>query len=282
VYRPGGALDRLVKALGEQELDPALWEAIFVLDGHQPEAEALIRNADSGPFRVEVLPQHLGAYAARNRGLLQAHAEKFAFTDADCQPDPRWLQAGLLALNRSPRVAGAIDVEVSGKKRWVEQVDRSRFLRQASYVDQGFAATANLFVLKGVFDRVGNFPENLVSGGDQVWGRQAQRAGFPIRYEKTARVVHPARRTWSALSRKAHRVGKGMGQAVAQGWVNERALKNVVQDRLGLAWGRGDKGEADAASWTLRGAHLGLAAMTAVGFAQGYFWPQHRGQGSGG
>jgi glycosyltransferase involved in cell wall biosynthesis len=152
----------------------------------------------------------LGSYAARNAGITCAQAPVLAFTDADCLPDPSWLQAGLIALQSAPRAAGRI--EMIGGERYVERLDRARFLRQEQYVAEGFGATANLFVRRQVFDGVGLFDPRLLSGGDAELGRRAAAAGFPITFARDAIVRHPCRSRARALLAKAHRVGVGFGQ----------------------------------------------------------------------
>ena len=88
-----------------------------------------------------------------------------------------WLEQGLAALASAPRVAGRIHLELSDSPSTAELVDAGRFLRQRRYVEEGFGATANLFVRRSVFDSLGGFDEHLKSGGDYEFG-SAMFAGW--------------------------------------------------------------------------------------------------------
>ena len=111
-----------------------------------------------------------------------------------------------------------------------ERYDRAVYLRQEEYVTvQGFAATANLFVRREVFDRIGRFRPELVASGDLEFGRRATRAGFRLSYVPEARIEHrprtTMRETW-ALHRK---LGSGFAELARYGergriW-HDRALR---------------------------------------------------------
>jgi hypothetical protein len=77
-------------------------------------------------------------------------------------------------------------------------------------VTEGFGATANLFTRRYVFEAVGGFDARLKSCGDREWGMRVRDAGYRLAYSDTARVFHPARRTWGELIKKTARVSGGM------------------------------------------------------------------------
>jgi hypothetical protein len=56
----------------------------------------------------------------------------------------------------------------------------------------GFAVTANMFVPRGVFDRVGGFRPGAPD--DLEWGQGATAAGYRWNYRPEVVVVHGARR----------------------------------------------------------------------------------------
>jgi glycosyltransferase involved in cell wall biosynthesis len=260
VHRPGPEIHDLLEGMRTQSLDPSRWELLFVLDGPQPEARKLLSLDEGYDARILELPAPRGSYAARNLGIAQARGANLAFTDVDCRPLPHWLSEGLLALSTHPRVAGAIHMPLDADSSFSARLDRSRFLRQRTYANQGFAATANLFARKEVFEHMGTFPENLVSGGDQIWGKRAQASGFAIFFSDRAEIVHPPRARLSDLVKKAHRVGRGMGQALAQDLVEPNAVLRGAGERIRLG-----------NDVLLKMGNLGLAAATAAGLVSGYW-----------
>lgn len=161
-----------------------------------------------------------GSYAARNRGVEQARGGIIAFTDADCVPEPGWLQAGLDRMDEDDPpdiVAGRIAVYPAGDVPTdVERYDMAYGLRQRSFVRRGFGATANLFVRRDALERYGPFRDDLYSGGDKEWCRRAVRQGARIGYCERALVWHPARRDFAELRRKTRRLVGGRWHA--RGW----------------------------------------------------------------
>ena len=158
-----------------------------------------------------------GSYAARNTGLRHATAPHIAFTDVDCRPRTDWLEQGLRALSTSPRVAGRIHFDPPASPSVIELVDMGRFFRQRQYVTEGFAATANLFIRRAVFDIVGGFDEGLRWGGDYELGRRCLRAGIPIVYAEHVVIDYRPRSSLSELFRKGDHVGYGAGQIARRG-----------------------------------------------------------------
>lgn len=148
-----------------------------------------------------------GNNAARNRGILAAKGEVIAITDADCVPDPNWLAAGVKAIATVPLIGGAIRFSFRGSRpNVVEYADSLSYLRQQDYIQsEHYAAGANLFIHRRVFEAVGYFDERLLNLGDKEFCQRAHRAGFAIAYCAEAAVQHPARSTLKALLYKAQR-----------------------------------------------------------------------------
>ena len=259
VHNAKGDIPELVEALVGQTLVPSAYEIILVDDGSTD--GSLSRLVDSPPsspseairprLRVVRCPRRCGSYAARNRGLEAAVGANIAFTDADGRPEPGWLEAGLDALKTVPRVAGKVELVCSAAPSVFELVDAARFLRQRRYVREGFGATANLFVRREVFERIGPFDERLLSGGDHEFGQRATAAGIPIAYAAGSVVRHPCRRSFREIARKAFRVGFGFGQALGIGGKSTlRASLGRALDRIKLSTGRALKERSEA--------HIGL------------------------
>jgi glycosyltransferase involved in cell wall biosynthesis len=256
-------------------------EVIWVDDASRDDGAAWLVEQMQPGWRLVAHQRPRGAYAARNTGLKVVTADSVAFTDVDCRPSADWIDRGIQALTETPRVAGRIDLQLSGRPSTAELVDAGRFFRQRRYVEEGFGATANLFVRRSVFATVGAFDEALRSGGDYEFGQRCSRAGFPIRYDQNLVVSHSARASVRELLVKAERVGFGTGQLVRRGGIPIRALAARAFDRLALARGAGSQERAvpldsHGRGLLVRGVHVLVLLATVGGALRGFVFPGRR------
>jgi GT2 family glycosyltransferase len=159
-----------------------------------------------------------GPAAARNTGAACATGEILAFLDSDCLPTSGWIAEGvdelLTVADGTAVVAGEIEHRFAtpGRRSVAEAYDSVTFLQQKRYVEENQACvTANLFVSREHFWRLGGFDESFeeASGEDWEWAGRARAAGTTIRYSPAAKVLHPALRTVADLRKKLRRVARG-------------------------------------------------------------------------
>lgn len=208
--------------------------------------DATRRLATEHPLRpIVVAGSGSGSYAARNAGAAVATAPVLGFTDADCMPSADWLTAGLRALDAASLhlVGGRIAGMDLPQRPVVARYDRATYLQQDRFVaEQQFAATANLFVRRGVFDALGGFDPQLRSGGDLEFCRRAVAAGYRIGYAADAVVAHRPRTSYRELWRLHRRLGAGWAalhrKGLAPPWWREPALRSptlgMVMDGLAI------------------------------------------------
>ena len=158
-----------------------------------------------------------GSYAARNAGIRQAKGEIIGFTDSDCIPDKNWIKNAVDYFKNNKtctRIAGNVSVFFnSSKPTKAELFDKVYAFPQRLYVtNSGAAVTANMFTYKKLFDTVGFFDENLMSGGDILWGKMACKANKQIDYVENVIVKHPATKTLPHLTKRAKRYAGGTVQ----------------------------------------------------------------------
>jgi len=224
VRNGGERLRRLLAALQEQTAERSLYEVIVVDDSSTDDTLDVVRDSDVA--RAVPSPSQGGSYSARNLGLAEARGRLLAFTDADCLPARDWIEQGIAAFGSGDAdlVAGHVDMPLGARPSASALIDFVRHLDQERAVRDGFGATANLWVRREVFERVGKFNDRLISGGDTEFGHRAVASGARLVYRPELRVVHPARSEPRELARKAFRLGFGAAQqrVHAEGVLSER------------------------------------------------------------
>lgn len=206
-----GCLPLLLEGLDAQTLDARRWELVLV-DDQSTDHTADI--ADGHPRAIVIRAQeHVGLPRGRNIGIDASRAEIIAFTDADCVPDPEWLEAGLARMSAGTDIlAGGITIPVGTDATIASLVDSATYLDQERYTQRGFGAGANLWVRRDVFERAGGFNELLEAyGGDEEeLCQRAIRHDATLVYAPEVHVVHPPRLRMRELTRKAFRLGFGL------------------------------------------------------------------------
>ena len=128
-----------------------------------------------------------GPAQARNRGAAAAAADILAFTDADCYPDPGWVEAARRAVGAADFVQGAVRPEHDPGV-----FDRTLTVARKS----GLWESANIVVRRELFERLGGFEEWIVpeigkAFGEDMWlGWRAVRAGAAAVFDAAVSVEH--------------------------------------------------------------------------------------------
>lgn len=170
VYNDHRGVRNCLSALFMQEADVAGMGITVVDNGSSPPIS--IDEDSFGEVRVFQCDRP-GSYAARNLGAKNTNADVLVFLDADCVPRAGWLSAGLELLAESDReviVGGEVVFSESSSPTAIEAYQILTGFGQARNVsDRGFSATANIFVKRSVFEKIGQFNDALLSGGDREW-----------------------------------------------------------------------------------------------------------------
>lgn len=209
VYNDWKRLSLCLNALSEQSFSKERFEVIVVNNNPYDTNPLDLEIADNCKIITESKP---GSYAARNTAIKIAKGEIIGFTDSDCIPDKNWIKSAIEHLannNTCSRIAGKIEIFFkSAKPSRIELYDKIFAFNQKGYVhDSGTCVTANLFTYQYVFEKIGYFNEDLMSGGDFSWGTLAHAKGYKINYVENVVVNHPARGNLKELIKKEKRVG---------------------------------------------------------------------------
>lgn len=187
-------LPRLLEALKAQTLSVDRFEILLADSGADDGAEVARRAAQGweGPeLRSLRVPLDSGPALKRNLGAEAAWAGVLAFTDADCVPEPQWLERGLAAFSDGVGVVQGRTLPPPGQRpepltHWIVVNE-----------DHGLFETCNIFYGRELFDSLGGFSERfyrcygLPFGEDADLGWRARRAGARYRFEAKAVVRHP-------------------------------------------------------------------------------------------
>ena len=195
-------LPRLLEALRAQTLDSDRFEVLLAGSelGDQDGARIVSAPADSGPA------------LKRNLAAAQARAPVLAFTDADCVPEPEWLERGLAAFSADVAVVQGRTLPPPGEQpgpltHWIVVAE-----------DHGLYETCNIFYSRTLFESLGGFSERfyqrygLPFGEDADLGWRARRAGAGVHFEPEALVRHPVAPIGLRAHLRAQWLGRGFPQ----------------------------------------------------------------------
>jgi glycosyltransferase involved in cell wall biosynthesis len=180
-------LPRALDALAGQKLEGGF--EVIVVDDRSRDGTAEVAASSSAVTRVVRCDAGRGPGATRNAGAAEAGGDVFAFVDADCWPAPGWLAHGVAATAEYDLVQGRVLPDPGVALR---PFDRTLSVGAA----HGLFESANLFVSRELFERLGGFPDGLAReqqrdfGEDAIFGWYARRAGARTGFCQEALVYH--------------------------------------------------------------------------------------------
>lgn len=182
-------LPALLAALAAQTLPQERFEVVIGDDGSTDGGTDRLETA-GGRVRVARAGASTG-YAARNRAARLARAPVLAFCDADCVPEPGWLEAGLAAIEDADVVGGFIRGVGPPRPTIWTLLDMDTFVDGERAVRAGGLLTGNLFVRRALFEELGGFDESLPRTGDFEFARRCHARGARVAFSRDAVVSHP-------------------------------------------------------------------------------------------
>lgn len=214
VYNDPEGLKDTLEALAKQDYPRQRWEAIVAdnnsTNGTLRVAEAYIHKL---PKLKMLVAFRRGSYAARNRGIEAAQGDILAFIDADMTVGKSWIGRGATYLSSTDSDYVGCRIEIYSQSdpptMWELFNQRTGFNIKECMEQYGFSPTACLFVKRSVVERVGDFDERLVSGGDIEFGHRVRSAGLRMAYDDGNLMRHRARATMHSFWDKFTRVSRG-------------------------------------------------------------------------
>jgi len=204
VYNNEENIGKLIESLLKSDYPKELLEIIIVDNGSNDRTKEIIKKYPVGLLEEKSIQS---SYAARNKGIINAKNEIFAFIDSDCLADARWIKNAVLCLNhkKTDLLAGNVIFKKTSNLNIFEIYDSHMYLQQEYNASVGVSTTANLIVKKNVFNSLGLFPI-VQSGGDVRWTKKAVNRGFKLIYCENAKVFHPARKSLKETIKKEIRL----------------------------------------------------------------------------
>lgn len=178
-----------LRALAAQTYPKNRYEVVVVDNGSTDRTCEIVRASGA-----RLLHQaQRSAYRARNLAIESSQGEFVAFTDADCIPEPVWLENLLrCALDSDAWIVGGLTrydmLHDTLGNRLLIQTHQPHVLRQA-IADHHCVAGGNMLVRRRAFETYGLF-RVLQSGSDDEFSTRLARAGFPSVFAESAVVHH--------------------------------------------------------------------------------------------
>lgn len=207
VYNDKSSLLKLLPVLTEKSYPYPV--EIFVVDNASTDGTAQIVNYFKNVHLLQENEHKNSPYSARNRGIEASEGDIIVLLDSTCIPDSNWLNNGIEFLfdQNSDIVGGDVRFDFEGNITAGKIYDSLTNIKMKESIEKkGVAKTANLFIRKSVFDKVGMFPEGIRSGADVIWTGNAKRNGLSLDFCESA-IVYKKARGFAALVKKQWRVG---------------------------------------------------------------------------
>jgi cellulose synthase/poly-beta-1,6-N-acetylglucosamine synthase-like glycosyltransferase len=191
-YQAADCLESCVHALTQQTLPREQYEIIVVDDGATDGSGQVACSAGADQVLVR---DHRGPSPARNEGCAHAQGEIVLFTDADCEPEPAWLER-MVAPFADPQIMGTKGAYKTRQRgliaRLVQLEYDVRYLRMARLPQIDFIDTYAAAYRKELLTRYGGFDSAypIPSAEDVDLSFRLARDGHKLVFVPEARVWH--------------------------------------------------------------------------------------------
>lgn len=216
IYNCEKDLPELVNCL-ESQTYPRDKVEYFLVDNNSNDATfATINNlSKTSSIVIHSLRENQiqSSYAARNMGVRHTTTSILVFTDADCRPQPQWLEKITIPFQKENVVIVAGEVTANPGKTLLERyAERQETLSQKHTLAHKFypyGQTANLAIRRQALEKVGLFRPHLTTGGDAdiCWRILKEDIGS-LEFAPDAIVQHRHRVTLKELESQWKRYGR--------------------------------------------------------------------------
>jgi glycosyltransferase involved in cell wall biosynthesis len=204
------ALRRCLDALASQVLKDE-YEVLVVDDG-SIDGDAVATAASGWPMVRALRQPAAGPAAARNAGVRAARGDFICFTDDDCEPEEEWAARLVAALRRGADAVGGRTI--AGNRSAVARASELIAHAPAESVEPGGALSftpSNNLGCRAVVVSAVPFDEGYpaAAGEDREWCARLRSAGYSLRHEPAAALVHRQALGISSFFSQQVRYGRG-------------------------------------------------------------------------
>ena len=232
VYNGADILPRCLDALADQTVPLSDYEIVVVDDGSADGTATQVEKWQASHPLINcglVRQENTGPAAARNHGADLARGPLLLFTDADCAPEPDWIERMISAFE-NPEVTGAKGAYLSDQTgltprfvqaEYEDRYDRMRGQDQIDFVDTYSAGyRRSVFLENQGFDPI--FPTASVE--DQEFSFRLAQKGHRLVFVPDAYVRHIHDENVAEYARRKYYIGYW------KALVTRRHPERMVQD----------------------------------------------------
>ncbi|MEH1864516.1 MAG: glycosyltransferase [Nostoc sp.] len=216
IYNGEADLPQLIDCLLSQTYPKDRVEYLLVDNNSSDRTLTILKtSAENYPITIRPLSENQiqSSYSARNTGIRAAVSEIIVFTDADCRPQPQWLESLIQPfVNKEVVIVAGEILPLPGKTLLEQHADREETLSQKHTLNHAFrpyGQTANLAIRRIALEKAGLFRPYLTTGGDAdiCWRILGENIGR-LEFAPNAIVQHRHRATLKELQSQWRRYGR--------------------------------------------------------------------------
>jgi glycosyltransferase involved in cell wall biosynthesis len=181
-------LTQTLQSISQQACDLQAIEVIVVSQTPEIQQQTLLDNPCIN-LTVYIRPENYTISALRNYGVTQAQGQYLAFLDADIWLSNNWTQQMIAELTAAPDRIISSAMQICNDDAPPLEKIRTSLSNAEIDTDVAFLPGRNLFLTKTSFNKIGGFPEHLVTCEDYFFTDKAAKLG-KLFYTSAATYIH--------------------------------------------------------------------------------------------